>query len=273
VRFCLDAFKLLFTSLWYHRALVGQMVRREVVGRYRGSVIGLLWSFLHPVLMLSVFTFVFSEVFRMKWSVGQQESKIDFALILFVGLIVHGVFAECLNRAPGLILQNTNFVKKVVFPLEILPWVAMGVTLFHAVISILVWLLLFILVHGHIQWTILLLPVVIAPLVVLAMGCAWFLAATGVFLRDVGQTTGIVTTILLFISPVFFPASAFPERYRWLLDLNPLTFPIEQAREVMFWGRAPDGTGLLIYLVAAVLFAFLGLAWFQKTRRGFADVL
>jgi lipopolysaccharide transport system permease protein len=272
-RFWLDTASTLVTSPWRHRNLIPPMVRREVVGRYRGSVMGLLWSFLNPVLMLAVFTFVFSVVFKARWGVSSSESKADFALILFVGMIIHGVFAECVNRAPSLILGNVNFVKKVVFPLEILPWVAMGATLFHAAVSVGVWAAFFLLVNGYLPWTIVFLPLVVLPLVLLTMGFAWFLAATGVYLRDVAQTTGIFTTVLLFLSPIFYPVSALPEDLRGLLSLNPLTFLIEQAREVMAWGRVPDLYGILLYAVGASLVALLGLAWFQKTRRGFADVL
>ena len=249
------------------------MVRREVVGRYRGSVLGLLWSFLNPVLMLSVYTFVFSVVFKAKWSAGGDETKAAFALILFVGMIIHGIFAECVNRAPSLILSNVNFVKKVVFPLEILPWVAMGATLFHASVSVGVWALFFLIIKGYLPWTIVFLPIVILPLVLVTMGFAWFLSATGVYLRDVAQTTGIFTTVLLFLSPIFYPASALPDDYRKFLDLNPLTFLIEQAREVLVWDRLPDFAGLAGYTLGALVVALLGLGWFQKTRRGFADVL
>lgn len=273
LRFWLDTIALFFGSPWKHRSLIFQMVRREVIGRYRGSVMGLLWSFLNPVLMLLVYTFVFSVVFQAKWSTGSSESKADFALILFVGMIVHSVFAECVNRAPGLILGNVNFVKKVVFPLEILPWVALGATFFHTLVSIAVWALFFAVVKGYLPWTLVFLPLVALPLVLVSLGFTWFLAATGVFLRDVSQTTGIFTTVLLFVSPIFYPASALPEEYRGLLDLNPLTFLIEQARDVMVWAKLPDFAGLAAYTLGALAVALFGLAWFQKTRRGFADVL
>jgi lipopolysaccharide transport system permease protein len=223
--------------------------------------------------MLAVYTFVFSVVFKARWGTSGDESKADFALILFVGLIVHGIFAECVNRAPSLILGNVNLVKKVVFPLELLPWVAMGSTLFHATVSVLVWAAFFLVVKGHLPWTIVLLPVVLFPLMLVSLGVAWFLAATGVYVRDVAQTTGIVTTVMLFMSPIVYPASALPEHLRPLLNFNPLTFPVEQAREVMVWGQLPDLAGLGIYTVGAIVVAFLGLAWFQRTRNGFADVL
>ncbi len=273
MRFWLGTFAMLFSSPWRNRSLIIQMVRREVVGRYRGSLMGMLWSFINPVLMLAVYTFVFSVVFKAKWGEGASDSKLDFALILFVGMIVYGIFAESVNRAPALIVGNANFVKKVVFPLDILPWVAMGATLFHAVVSVGVWTVLFVIVKGYLPWTIALLPLVVLPLVLLTMGCTWFLASTAVYLRDVAQTTGIITTVLMFLSPIFYPAAALPERYRPLLELNPLTFPVEQARELMVWGRAPALGALLAYTFVSLVVALFGLAWFQKTRRGFADVL
>jgi lipopolysaccharide transport system permease protein len=248
------------------------MIHREVVGRYRGSVLGLLWSFLNPVLMLAVYTFVFSVVFKARWGSG-EETKAAFALILFVGMIVHGIFAECVNRAPTLILSNVNFVKKVVFPLEIFPWIAMGTALFHSAISVGVWAVFFVFVKGYLPWTVVFLPLVILPLVLATLGFAWFLSATGVYVRDVSQTIGIFTTLLLFLSPIFYPASALPEPYRSLLELNPLTFLIEQARDVMVWERWPDFQRLAVYTFGGLVTAVIGLAWFQKIRRGFADVL
>ena len=259
-------------ALWRHRVLIWQLTRRDVVGRYRGSLLGLLWSFLNPIFMLAVYTFVFSVVFQARWGPA-SESKVEFAAVLFAGMIVHSLFAECLNRAPGLILGNVNYVKKVVFPLEILPWVAMGSALFHAAISVLVLLIFFAWTQHYLYWTALLLPVLLLPLVLFTMGLTWFLAATGVFLRDVGQTTGVVTTALLFLSPVFYPVSALPEAYRPLIYLNPLTFMIEQARGILLWGTMPDWSGLGAYLIFGFLTAWAGLFWFQKTRRGFADVL
>lgn len=249
------------------------MSKREVVGRYRGSVMGLAWSFFNPVLMLIVYTFVFSVVFKARWGSGAQESKADFAIILFVGMIVHGLFAECINRAPSLILSNVNYVKKVVFPLEILAWVAMGSALFHAFISFVVLMAAQAIINLTVPWTAIFFPVVILPLLMATMGFAWFLAATGVFVRDIGQVTGIITTVMLFLAPVFYPASALPKEYQALLLINPLTFVIEQAREVLIWGRLPDWVGLGVSLAVSLLIAWAGFGWFQKTRRGFADVL
>lgn len=249
------------------------MAKREVIGRYRGSAMGLLWSFFNPVLMLTVYTFVFSVIFKARWGETGSDSKTEFAILLFAGMIVYGLFAECVNRAPSLVLGNVSYVKKVVFPLEILPWVAMGSALFHAIISGLVLLFFFVLIHHAANWTILFLPLLLLPYMLLIMGISWFLAATGVYLRDVGQTTGIVTTVLMFLSPVFYPVSALPETYRPFIHFNPLTFVIEQTRNILIWGKLPDWAGLGIYFIVSLFTATAGFFWFQKTRKGFADVL
>lgn len=260
------------TTLMRNRDLVLQMTRRDIVGRYRGSVVGLLWSFVNPILMLSVYTFVFGVVLNARWGVD-TGGKTEFATILFAGLIVHSLFAECVNRAPQLILQNVNYVKKVVFPLEVLPWVSMGSALFHAAMSVGVLLLFLLVLHFALYWTVVFLPLVLLPLVVFTMGVAWFLAAFGVYVRDVSQIVGILTTVLLFLSPIFYPASALPEGLRPYIFLNPLSFIIEQVRAVVIWGELPDWSGLALYLALSLLVAWLGFLWFQKTRRGFADVL
>ena len=258
--------------LWQYRTLVREMTGREVVGRYRGSAMGLLWSFFNPVLMLLIYTFVFSVVFKLRWG-GNTDSKTEFAIVAFTGMIIHALFAECITRAPGLVLGNPNFVKKVVFPLEILPWIAMGSALFHAAVSVAVLLVFFFFAHHHLPWTVIYFPLVLAPFVLFVMGVSWWLASIGVYIRDVAQTTGIISTVLLFLSPVFYPVSALPEAYQFFFHLNPLTFVIEQAREVLLWGRQPSWTGLGVYALLGAATAWAGLFWFQKTRKGFADVI
>ena len=263
----------LVQSVWRNRQLIRQMIKREVIGRYQGSVMGLAWSFFNPIFLLTVYTFVFSFVFKARWSVGGDESKTMFAVVLFVGMIVHGLFAEVLNRAPSLILSNVSYVKKVVFPLEILPIIAMGAALFHSLISLSVLLAAFAVFNGYLNWTAVFIPFVLVPLVIFTLGVAWMLASLGVFLRDVSQTIGIITMVMMFLSPVFYPVTALPEAFRPWLMANPLTFIIEQAREVLIWGRMPDWIGLGIYTLVAAMAAWVGYVWFQKTRKGFADVL
>lgn len=262
----------LLHSLRQNRSLIGALIKREIVGRYKGSALGLVWSFVNPILLLAVYTFVFSEVFKARWS-GGVGSKTEFAVVLFSGLMIFNLFAECFNRAPGLVLSNANYVKKVVFPLEILPVVDLGSALFHLMVSTVVWFLFFVLCMGLPPMTALLLPVAILPLLMLALGMGWFLASLGVYLRDIAQFTGIVTTVLMFMSPVFYPITELPKGYQYMMLLNPLTPVIEQAREILIWGHMPDWILLGGYTAAMCLVAWLGFAWFQKTRKGFADVL
>ncbi|MCK7576295.1 MAG: ABC transporter permease [Chromatiales bacterium] len=263
----------LLTSLRRHRTLIAQLTRRDVSGRYRGSLLGLAWSFIHPLLLLLVYSFVFSVVFKARWDGPAQDSHAAFSLILFTGLILHGLFAEVANRAPRLILENASYVKRVVFPLEILPWVTLGSALFHLSISLLILLAGQLLLTHSLPPTALLLPLILAPLLLITIGCAWFLAAIGVYLRDIGQAIGLLTTVMLFLSPTFYPLTALPEPGRTLLYLNPLTFIIEESRQVLLFGQLPDWGGLLIYVLISLFIAWGGFWWFQRTRRGFADVV
>lgn len=259
-------------SFWCNRSLIKALVWREVVGRYQGSFLGILWSFINPVFMLAIYTFVFSVVFKMRWIAG-SDSKTEFALILFAGLMVFNLFAECISRSPGLILSNTNYVKKVVFPLEILPLVALGSSFFHTLVSLAVWLIFYIIFMGIPHATAWLLPLILVPLLLLTLGIGWVLSSLGVFFRDVGQMVGLGVTALMFLSPIFFPLSALPKEYQSLLKLNPLTLVVEQVRDVLYWGKIPNFSTYGIYLVISILVAWGGFAWFQKTRKGFADVL
>lgn len=262
----------LLNTLKTNRSLIYNLIRREVIGRYRGSVMGLMWSFFNPVLMLIIYTFVFSVVFKARWA-GGTESRTEFALVLFAGLMFFNFFAECLNRAPSLVLGNVNYVKKVVFPLEILPVVTMGSAAFHLLISLFVWLVFYLIFFGIPQATITLLPVALIPFFLMILGFSWFLASLGVYLRDVSQIIGVMTTALMFLSPIFYPIAALPAEYHLFMQISPLTFIVEQARDVMIWGKGLNWGAWAIYMLLAAIIAWLGFAWFQKTRKGFADVL
>ncbi len=262
----------MFASLWRNRDLVRVYTRREVEGRYRGSVMGVVWMFLNPLLMLAVYTFVFSVVFKARWSTG-SDSKTEFALVLFAGLMVFNIFSDCVTRAPSLILSNPNYVKKVIFPLETLPVVQLLAALFHGVVSLGVWLLAYLIFFGLPHLTILYTPLVIIPYGLFVLGLSWWLAALGVYFRDVSQLVGIVTTITLFLSPIFYPPTALPEGYRLVLYLNPLTPVVEQLRDVLYFGNPPSLAILVSFWVGSLAVAWSGFAWFQKTRRGFADVI
>ncbi|KAA8695667.1 O-antigen ABC transporter permease [Pseudomonas caricapapayae] len=262
----------LVSSLWTNRSLISQMTKREVIGRYRGSVMGLAWSFFNPVLMLAVYTFVFSEIFSARW-VGVDTGKGGFAILLFVGMIVHGLFAECANRAPSLVMSNSNYVKKVVFPLEILPVITLGSALFHSCISLIVLVIAQLLISHTLFWTALLFPLILVPLLLGTLGISWFLASLGVYLRDVAQVITVLTTVLLFLSPVLYPVAALPEVYRPWLQMNPLTYIIEESRSVLLFGNLPHWGSLGIAIVIGAVIAVMGFWFFQKTRKGFADVI
>jgi lipopolysaccharide transport system permease protein len=259
-------------SVKRQRNLISQMVIREIASRYRGSALGIVWSLIIPVLMLAIYTFVFSYIFKARWRVD-TDSKTEFALVLFAGLMLFNMFADCINRAPTQIVSNVNFVKKVVFPLEILSIVTVIASMFQMLISLVVWLVFYVAVLGVPPMTALLLPLIVVPLVLITLGVTWFLAALGVYLRDVAQITGVLTTTLMFLTPIFFPASAVPQKLQILFVLNPLAIIVEQARDVLIWGKLPDFAVLGGLVAISLVIAWIGYACFQKTRGGFSDVL
>ena len=261
-----------YRALLRHFALVVQMARRDVVGRYRGSFAGLFWSFFNPLLMLVIYTFVFGVIFKSRWN-AQVTGHFQYAIVLFAGLNINTLFSDCANRSTTLIIENTNFVKRVVFPLETLAWSSVGSALFHLLVSTLVLLLMSLLVNWRIPWTVVLFPIVICCFLPFVVGVSWLLASLGVFLRDLKQLVGIVTTALLFLAPIFYPREMIPERYRVLMDLNPLTVIAEASQDVLVWGRQPQWGELAAYAVASCLFAWMAFAWFERTRKGFADVV
>ncbi|MGV8941721.1 MAG: ABC transporter permease [Lysobacter sp.] len=247
------------------------MVRRDVLGRYRDSFFGLVWSLISPLLMLGVYTLAFHGLFGARWP--GAESGSGFAVMAFVGLILHGLLAEALTRAPIAISGQSNFVKKLIFPLTVLPLVPLGSALFHAAISLTV-LIAFVLAAGpELHWTALFIPVVLAPYLLGLCGLAWASAAIGVYVRDIVQLGALVSTAFMFLSPVFYPMSMIPAKYTSLVSLNPLTFVIESVRGMMFDGVLPDPWGLAIYTVMAAIVAWMGMLVFKRLRTGFGDVL
>jgi lipopolysaccharide transport system permease protein len=263
----------MFACLIHHRNLILTLVKRDVLGRYRGSLLGLLWSFLNPLVMLGLYWFVFGVIFKSRWSVDGAAKEPHFALALFAGLLVFNIFAECVNRAPTLITSNPNYVKKVIFPLEILPWVALLSALFHAIICVSILCLAHLVVNQSIPWTVLLAPILLIPLGFLSLGLGWLLSSLGVYLRDIGQLTGVFVTMTLFLSAIFFPLSALPASYASILSLNPLVYIIEASRSLLVTGIIPSLGSWVAVTVLGFIVAQLGFAWFQKSRKGFADVL
>ena len=250
-----------------------QLLQREIEARYRGSVLGVLWSFLTPLLLLAIFTFVFAVVFKARWGTGGETSVQEFALILFAGLTTFNLFSEVAARAPALVTSQPNLVKKVVFPLEVLPVVALGSALFQAGIAMVMLVVFQIGLGTGFHATALLVPLLVLPLCLVTLGLSWFLSALGVYVRDVGQVVPPLITALMFLNPVFYPASALPDWIRPLATYSPLAYSVEAVRGAVIFGTVPDPAPWLVALVAGLAVAALGYAFFQKTRKGFADVL
>lgn len=259
-------------SLWREKQLIGQFVKREIAIRYRGSYLGLLWSFITPFCMLVVYTFVFSVVFQARWGDG-DGGKAVFALLLFAGITTFNILSEVLLKAPYVVIGNANYVKKVVFPLEILPVVTLGAALVNAGISLLILLVGVFFVQGAVHWTAVFVPVVLMPLLLLSLGFGWLLASLGVFLRDIGHIIGLGVQALMFLSPIFYPISAIPAELQIIYYINPLSYVVEDMRRIVVNGQLPSWEWLLLGTAVGLVVAVLGYNWFQKTRGGFADVM
>lgn len=259
--------------LFKRRSLISQLAHRESFAKYKHSVLGVVWSFVTPLCLLAVYTFVFSEIFKTKWAGGGSGNKLEFAIVLFAGLTVFNFFAECVSKAPSLVLSNPNYVKKQVFPLEILPVVVTLSALITMTISIVVLLVFQFIALGVFHFYAFLLPVVLLPLFLAVLGIVWFFAALGVYIRDISQTIGVALTGLMFMSPIFFPMSALPARWQFLMQFNPIAMPIDQTRDLLVFGRLPDFGAWLLALCVGFCVGWAGFAWFQLTRKGFADVI
>ena len=249
------------------------MSRREVVGRYKGSIMGIGWAFVQPLLMLGVYTFVFSVIFNARWGLGPDETKSSFALVLFLGLITFKVFSEMLNVSGDLVVRNSNYVKKVLFPLEILPVVQLLSVLIHALLSLLIVIIGTLFILHHVPLTALLLPIVWLPVTLFSLACGYYLAAVGVFFRDVRTTAGVLTTILFYASGIFYPISAVPDKFQIFWKMNPIAILVEYSRKVFFWGTPPDWGPYILWLSVSVILCVSGFVCFMKMKRAFADVL
>jgi len=263
----------MLASLLPHRYLIFQMIQREVLQRYRGSFMGFLWTFLHPVLMLLVYMFVFGIVMRMKWGVEGRDD-VEFGVVMFAGLLIHGLLAEVLVRSASLITSNPQYVKKVVFPLPILSVISVGSALFHLLTGLVILFAIALVTGTALHWTVLYTPLVILPFLVLMLGVSWLLSALCVFVRDLAQVMGVLVTMFLFLAPILYPLTAVPAKLQTLmLWLNPLTVIVEQLRAVALFGQAPNWLHLGIYTAVASLVMLIGYWFFMRTHEAFADVI
>jgi lipopolysaccharide transport system permease protein len=263
----------LIKNLWQHQDLIRQFTFREIEGRYKGSLLGILWSVITPLVMLTIYTFVFGIIFRARWHGAKIDNLGQFAMVLFCGLTAYNIFSECITRAAGLVIGCPSYVKKVVFPLEILPVSVLGSALFHASVSFFLLLTWGYFAFGTLPWTLVYLPLVALPLVFLSLGCSWFLAGLGVFVRDINHAVSLVVQIFFFLTPIFYSVQAIPEPYQSLIRWNPLTPILENFRRVLIWKTAPDWREQGTWLILGAAFMLLGYSWFMKARRGFSDVI
>ena len=265
--------KALLLTLWRQKNLIIALTRREIEGRYKGSLFGIFWSVLTPLMMVSVFTFVFGEIFQSKWAGAKSTNHLDFAAALFSGLLVYNLFAECIAKAPGLVTSNPNYVKKIVFPLEVLSIVAVLAALFHFLVAYAVVIVLVLFSGWELTATVFLTPVIILPFLVLVMGLTWLISALGVYLRDIGQIISPLLTAMMFLSPVFYPLSSVNPKLQWIYHLNPITFVVEDLRGALLHNQGPDWREWLAYSIVSATVMAVGFLFFQRTRKGFSDVI
>lgn len=256
-----------------NKRLIYELAKRDVLSRYSGSFVGVLWSFLTPLFMLAVYTLVFGKIFNARWNGAITDSMSEFALNLFLGLLVFNLFSECLVRAPGLILQNANYVKKVIFPLQILPITAFIAAFFHFLIGVVVWEVAYLIIYGTINLDVFYMIFVIVPFSLLVLGLSYILCALGVYIRDIGQVIGISITALMFLSPIFYPLSTLPETYHNIARINPITVPVEELRGKLMYASELNVEMLSIYMFISCITLYLGIKFFNKLRPGFADVI
>lgn len=254
------------------RELLKALVLRDIKSRYTGSLFGFAWLIINPIVMLAIYTFVFSVVFNARWGVSGSGSKLEFALVLFAGMMIFNLFSEVVSRAPTIILQNSNLVKKVVFPLEILVVASFGSALFNFISSFFVWLLLYFIVYGNMSVTLFLLPLFMLPCMFFIIGVGLIISALGVYLRDLQQVISLLMTVLLFMSPVFYPITALPEEYRHYLYLNPMTYIVEGFRGIVYFNSF-SYYDFFLFFITSIFIVSGGYYFFNKARRGFSDVI
>lgn len=262
----------MYYRIWKHRHLASLLIARNVEASFRGSVLGKAWTALVPLLRLAVYTTVLGFILKVRWP-GHENRPLDTALLYFVGLTFYDFFMEAVNTAPGLMLDNVNYVKKVVFPLEILPVATLGAALVRLAVTAVILLIFFVIIRGMPPLSSLAIPLVVAPFALLVLGLVWFLSALGAYVRDLRQLMGVLALIMMYLSPIFFPLAMVPARVRAIFYFNPLAFPIESTRAALFAGAWPNWLGLAVYAVIAWLVAAAGYRWFLRVKPGFADVV
>jgi len=251
--------------------LILSFARRDLVGRYKGSALGIAWAVLTPVVMIAIFTFIFAGIFGARF--GASDSHWDYALYLFCGLLPWSMFQESVQQSANTIVAHANLVKRVVFPLETLPaaqaFAALGSQLFATVAL----LIAIVVIRQNLQLTALWLPLLLIPQLLFALGAAWLIASLGVFLRDIAQGITLLLMAWMYLTPIIYPESIVPARFRWFIDVNPFTPLVRSYRRIFLDGLAPDWRGLAYFTAVALIVFVFGYWWFARTRKNFADVI
>jgi lipopolysaccharide transport system permease protein len=264
------AFSYPWQSVWSHRSLIRSMVRRDVAGRYAGSYAGAFWTIIHPLLMMLTYWFVFGVVLRTRF--GEDGRSSNFVLYFLAGMLPWLAFSEAAGRAPTVIWEHSNFVKKLVFPLEILPVNLTASGLFSELFGVIIFLIGMVGFGWYPTVTALWLPVLLIPQVLFTLGVCWFLAALGVFLRDLGQFIGFLLTVWFFITPICYPEASLPAKFLWIFELNPMYALVRAYRAVLLEGSAPETAPLLALSAGALALFFLGYGWFFNMKMEIADL-
>jgi lipopolysaccharide transport system permease protein len=258
-------------GIWDHRNLIAMMVRRDSFGKYKGSLLGILWPMINPIGHLILYTFLFCVILKVK--LGGDGSTSNFALYLMAGLLPWGAFSEALSRSSVCILEHPNYVKRVIFPLQVLPVITVLSTLVTEAMAFLILVAGVALYSHHVHLTLLFLPLVCVSQLLLTTGICWFLAALGVYIRDIRHMMALALAAWMYATPIVYPATSLPQNFKFLLWLNPMAGIVLDYRRVVLQGLPPDWNHYFSYTLVGVVAFFIGFKFFQKTKKSFADVM
>jgi lipopolysaccharide transport system permease protein len=260
------------TVMANHFDLLRQLVVRDILARYKGALLGLSWAAISPLALLGIYSFVFGYIFKARWTAG-EDTNVPYAIVLFVGLILHSLISEVFSRAPSVIAAQSNLVKKVVFPLYLLPLVIVGSGLFQLVISFFIWTISASYFEIFPNWVWLLAPMILLPLAIFACGISWLVASLGVFIKDISQFSGLFATLLLFLSPIFYQIDSLPKFVQGFIYINPLTVPVLEMQSLLFKGSFSNYEAIAMYNLASIVFSLTSLFLFEKIKPSFSEVL
>ncbi|OBZ07845.1 hypothetical protein A8L34_24750 [Bacillus sp. FJAT-27264] len=263
-----------FFNLYKSKDLLVELTKRDFQQRYKGSVLGVIWAMLSPLLMLGVYSFIFVSVFKSKWGDSSiQDGNMLYTMMIFAGLIPFQIFSESVNRSVNVLSQSSNYIKKVVIPIEIIPFSIVFSTIINSFFSVALLVIGKIMFLSTPNWTFIFIPLILIPIMILSLGASLIVAALGIYLRDLVYVVGLLVNILFYMSPIFYSAEAIPERFRFFIHLNPIAPIITQFRNVFINGQLFSVSSYITSLLVSIIVFLLGLSIFNYLRKGFADVI